>query len=45
MTELGNWIEGGARLPQESELLELNMFNQLLSLQLMKLLEPKAILH
>ena len=35
---LCNWIEVRTRLPRDSERIELNVFNQLLSLQLMRLL-------
>ena len=35
--------KGGGRLPRDSELLEFNVFNRLLSLKLMGLIGPKAI--
>ena len=43
LASLVNFNEGGAWLPQYLERLELNVFNQLLSLQLMGLLGPKSI--
>ena len=40
---LRQYYECGSRLPRDSKLLQLNVFNQLLSLQLMEMIEPKAI--
>ena len=43
LASLGNFNKGGTWLTRDSERLELNTFNRLLSLQLMELLGPKAI--
>ena len=45
MDSLGNLNEGGARFPRDSEHLELNVFNQLLSLQIKELLGTKDSLR
>ena len=45
LSSLGNFNEGGTQFPQESERLELNLYNQILSLQLMGLLGIKYILR
>ena len=45
LASFDNLNKGVARLPRDSECLELNVFNQLLSLQLMELLGPKYILR
>ena len=43
LASLGNFNEVGAQLPRDSERIELNVFNQLLSLQLIGLIGSKAI--
>ena len=45
LASLVNFNEVGAQLPRDSERLELNVFNQLLSIYLIELLGPKAILQ
>ena len=45
LASLGKFNEGGARLTRYSERIELNVFNQLSSVQLMGLLGPKDILR
>ena len=44
LASLVNFNKGGAWLPQDSESLDLNAFNRLLSLLIMGLLGPKYIL-
>ena len=45
LASLGKCNKGGARLPRDSERIELNVFNQLLSIEIIDLIGPKAILR
>ena len=45
LASLDNFKEGGARLLRDSECIDLNVFNRLLSIQIMGLIGTKAILH